>query len=563
MFTRSVRRTLVVLFAGAAFSAASLSAKISEWSDRQGTRFRGEPTEILGPFALFRTSSGGGKRVLLRGLPTEEILRLQLELADKPPLALRWSDARGTATARLPGHTSRVVNKKLELVSVADLPEPELLLVLAGAPNNSQSWLMVENMKPLFHRLERVLQGRFATVFIGVPQTEIDHQRFVVDSGMPWLIADRKARSSLGVIARLIPKEGSAMYVLSREGTPLLSTDAADLAAIKKFTDDLLELTWSIDAENQRSWPDRAYYLGLVRPVEFAESSTGPLFIGNPLVVEGLRRRGVQRISAQIEVAANGSVTGVSLKPDGIFPAAVAANLTTALRHLQFLPAIDRGTPVAGTTDYVLNLPVEDPTAAADAMWLGAARIELPIPDWLVLRPIHVPESDFGEIDHVDETGKVVMKALEVSKDRVSRQLQRTAFNSDWFGSDGAGSVRPIEGEVQPVDEERPVWRKIAAVDGLVNLATGFGNSDFCVGYAWTEIDIPADIDAWLGIGSDDGLKIWHNGTLVVDRWVRRPSRLDDDIVPLHLTKGKNQLLIKIQNMTIEWSFISRLRTRK
>jgi hypothetical protein len=37
-------------------------------------------------------------------------------------------------------------------------------------------------------------------------------------------------------------------------------------------------------------------------------------------------------------------------------------------------------------------------------------------------------------------------------------------------------------------------------------------------------------MDAWLGIGSDDGLKIWFNGELVHDKWIRRMSRIDDDV---------------------------------
>ena len=90
----------------------------------------------------------------------------------------------------------------------------------------------------------------------------------------------------------------------------------------------------------------------------------------------------------------------------------------------------------------------------------------------------------------------------------------------------------------------------------------GLQNLDYSVGYAWAEWESPADLDAWLGIGSDDGLKIWLNGALVHDKWIRRMSRIDDDVVPMHLTKGRNQILIKIQNAEGDWSFVYRLRTR-
>ena len=89
------------------------------------------------------------------------------------------------------------------------------------------------------------------------------------------------------------------------------------------------------------------------------------------------------------------------------------------------------------------------------------------------------------------------------------------------------------------------------------------GDSDNCVGYAWTEIMSPADTDAWLGIGSDDGLKVWVNGRLVANSWVVRPSRLGDHVVPFRLKAGRNQILVKVQNDTAAWSFIARLRVRE
>jgi hypothetical protein len=66
--------------------------------------------------------------------------------------------------------------------------------------------------------------------------------------------------------------------------------------------------------------------------------------------------------------------------------------------------------------------------------------------------------------------------------------------------------------------------------------------------------------DAWLGLGSDDGVKIWLNGELACDKWVQRPSRVDEDVLALHLKSGANRMLIKIQNVPREWSFIYRLR---
>jgi len=162
----------------------------------------------------------------------------------------------------------------------------------------------------------------------------------------------------------------------------------------------------------------------------------------------------------------------------------------------------------------------------------------------------------------VDGSGIVTLKAMEITDAKVTRQAQMNAFNSDWFGPVGSGGVHPVAGQAQMVDGLALTWQAVDSADGYVDLQDGRRALDYCIGYAWTEFDAPADMDAWLGLGSDDGVKIWHNGELVCDQWIRRLSRLDDDVVPLHLKQGKNRLLIKIQNATGAWSFIARLRVR-
>jgi hypothetical protein len=175
----------------------------------------------------------------------------------------------------------------------------------------------------------------------------------------------------------------------------------------------------------------------------------------------------------------------------------------------------------------------------------------LPVSDWLLLRPIKVPEQDFtSTVESERPDGMVVFKALQVSNEKVSHAAQMNAFNSDWFTAAGAASVQPKDGEKQSVDGKELVWHRVKADDGYVDLLRGIGNQDYTVGYAWTEFEVPADTPAWLGLGSDDGVKIWLNGELVHDKWIRRPSRIDDDVVPLQLKRGRNRLLLKIQNAT-------------
>ncbi|HLP08176.1 MAG TPA: hypothetical protein VK178_08410, partial [Opitutaceae bacterium] len=209
------------------------------------------------------------------------------------------------------------------------------------------------------------------------------------------------------------------------------------------------------------------------------------------------------------------------------------------------------------------EVPPAPPCSAANLAWVnGDAAIEKPLTHWLVLRPIPVPEQSFSTVDHVDDSDVAVLTPFEVSDERVGPSQQQNCFNSDWFGADGADSIQPIAGAKQSVDGNELVWDPVVSEAGFVELRSAQRNCDYSIGYAWTEIEVEKDTDAWLAIGSDDGLKIWLNGQLVHDKWIRRISLIDDEIVPLRLHAGKNRILLKVQNAIGAWNFVARLRTR-
>jgi hypothetical protein len=69
---------------------------------------------------------------------------------------------------------------------------------------------------------------------------------------------------------------------------------------------------------------------------------------------------------------------------------------------------------------------------------------------------------------------------------------------------------------------------------------------------------MPQDRTCALGIGSDDGIKVWLNGELVHENWMIRGVIEDDDRVQVNFKKGKNQLVLKIQNEGGPWGFCCR-----
>ena len=156
--------------------------------------------------------------------------------------------------------------------------------------------------------------------------------------------------------------------------------------------------------------------------------------------------------------------------------------------------------------------------------------------EWLVLAPIPVSASP--------------------SPDEAA---QKQAFGADHLAASGgeAGTL-PKAGAKVKVGGTDYAWRVVKAKADTIDSADLGGQKEFSVAYAWAEIDMPERANALLGIGSDDGLKVWMNGKLVHENWVGRPAQVDDDVVPVELVKGSNRLLLKVQNMQGPWGFVCR-----
>jgi CubicO group peptidase (beta-lactamase class C family) len=82
--------------------------------------------------------------------------------------------------------------------------------------------------------------------------------------------------------------------------------------------------------------------------------------------------------------------------------------------------------------------------------------------------------------------------------------------------------------------------------------------SDYAIAYAATEVIADSSHHAFLAIGSDDAVKVWHNNKLVHKNWIARSVNPDDDIVSIPLVKGSNQILIAVQDIQQGWGFTAR-----
>ncbi|HXC63075.1 MAG TPA: prolyl oligopeptidase family serine peptidase, partial [bacterium] len=83
------------------------------------------------------------------------------------------------------------------------------------------------------------------------------------------------------------------------------------------------------------------------------------------------------------------------------------------------------------------------------------------------------------------------------------------------------------------------------------------------VAYAYTSVDWQQDEDVVLTLGSVVGAKIWLNGSVVVETLTYTGYDPDATQYPVHLKKGANDLLVKVETGEGGWGFIARLVTKE
>jgi len=101
-------------------------------------------------------------------------------------------------------------------------------------------------------------------------------------------------------------------------------------------------------------------------------------------------------------------------------------------------------------------------------------------------------------------------------------------------------------------------WREIAGRGwDKVNLRVFASNAlnEFAAAYLYREAQAASDGQLTVNVGSDDGLKLWWNGRLLIDADVFRPLDVNSHTITLPVHKGRNTLLAKVTQQQGEWEF--------
>ena len=166
---------------------AALRAAAPEWKDAKGATFRGDPVEVVGPMALFRTGSVSTRFVPTRAMSPEDCVCDSIRQSPdaRRAGALERGEGRGDGGPR--GKLKRSDNRELKPIDFAQTPEPEMIIaVFIGKREGSVNHLL-DNLAPFVSRVRRVYPGRVEAVILPSRQANMDSRWLPARS---WLVAD-------------------------------------------------------------------------------------------------------------------------------------------------------------------------------------------------------------------------------------------------------------------------------------------------------------------------------------------------------------------------------------
>jgi hypothetical protein len=102
-------------------------------------------------------------------------------------------------------------------------------------------------------------------------------------------------------------------------------------------------------------------------------------------------------------------------------------------------------------------------------------------------------------------------------------------------------------------------WVRHTASEDAVKPAAATREASFAAWYAFTWIEVSADLDAVIWLASDDGARLYLDGALIFEGHHHDGVPTDHYRVPLRLSEGRHRLLLKVENVGYDVWFKLRL----
>jgi hypothetical protein len=142
--------------------------------------------------------------------------------------------------------------------------------------------------------------------------------------------------------------------------------------------------------------------------------------------------------------------------------------------------------------------------------------------------------------------------------------ITRQGFDVDYLASvGGEAGCRPKPGMAVTVEGRTYTFERRRQDEPTLDFLKVFDETTLRVAYAYAVIDSDADQQAFLHLGSDDGVKVWLNGDLMDEVRADRACREHDDIVAVRLKQGSNALLAKVDQGGGGWGLVVQVLDRQ
>ncbi len=152
-----------------------------------------------------------------------------------------------------------------------------------------------------------------------------------------------------------------------------------------------------------------------------------------------------------------------------------------------------------------------------------------------VAEDVHYNDEEMNRISIKIIPPEAHMKVWKVSGPYKKEGLDNTELFDEVF--DPETDLNKAKWEEMPFGNGYSSW--IAELDKLYNETNA-------VAYLSTEIHSETAQKARFYLGSDDGIKVWLNGTVILEKNVSRGLNPDEDFVDIELAPGWNTLLLKV-----------------
>lgn len=137
--------------------------------------------------------------------------------------------------------------------------------------------------------------------------------------------------------------------------------------------------------------------------------------------------------------------------------------------------------------------------------------------------------------------------------------LHQPGYEKDYLSKAGGEANPKVKaGDIIKLKGSSIRWKYINAPDSIVDLVANVSKTTRAVAYAYSEVVAPVD-GVWLAaLGTNDGGSLWINGVRVWDYQPARGVKPDADLIPVILKKGKNTILLKVEQRGNMWGFCFR-----